>query len=110
MTSPPRPSPEAQPPVLWGNEDHARQLLEAQGLEVEFDRGEVAFRAESIPGYMDMMEANFGPLVTAREVLGEDGWAPVRAEIIELEERLNRADDGSMDVAGQYLTVVARKP
>jgi len=105
----PPPPPEASPPVLWGSEDHVRELFDPLGLQLEFDRGEVAFRAESIPEYMDMMEANFGPLVRASEVLG-DRWAAVRAEIIELEERLNRADDGSMDVAGEYLIVVARKP
>jgi SAM-dependent methyltransferase len=105
----PPPPPQASPPPLWGNEDHVRELFEPLGLAVEFDRGEVAFQAESITAYMDMMEANFGPLVTAREVLG-DGWAAVRADVIELDERLNRATDGSMDVAGEYLTVVARKP
>ena len=86
-----------------------RELFEPLGLQLEFDRGEVAFKADSIPEYMDMMEANFGPLVRARQVLG-DGWAAVHDEIIELEERLNRATDGTMDVAGEYLIVMARKP
>jgi SAM-dependent methyltransferase len=105
----PPPPPEASPPPLWGNEDHVRELFEPHGLELEFDRGEVAFKADSIPEYMEMMESNFGPLVRARQVLG-DGWAAVHDEIVELEERLNRATDGTMDVAGEYLVVVARKP
>jgi len=106
----PPPPPFASPPPLWGSEDHVRQLFEPHGLEVEFDRGEVAIRFESIPAYLDMMEANFGPLVAAREVLGDDGWAAVRAELVELDERLNRADDGSFEMGAEYLTVMARKP
>lgn len=105
----PAPPPEASPPPLWGNEDHVRQLFEPHGLELEFDRGEVAFKADSIAEYLDMMESNFGPLVRARQVLGDD-WAAVHDEIVELDERLNRATDGTMDVAGEYLIVVARKP
>jgi SAM-dependent methyltransferase len=105
----PPPPPGAQPPVLWGSEDHVRELFEPHGVELEFDQGVVDFRFESVPSYMEMMENNFGPMVKAREGLG-DGWAAARADLIELEERLNRADDGSMDVAGEYLIVMARKP
>ncbi len=106
----PPPPPEATgPAVSWGSEDHVRGLFEPHGLEVEFDRGEVRFQFESVPAYIDMMEANFGPMVAARELLG-DGWPAVRAELIELDERLNRATDGSMDLAGEYLIVMARKP
>ena len=72
----PPPPPEASPPALWGSEDHVRELFEPHGLELEFDRGEVAFKADSVAEYMDMMEANFGPMVRARQVLG-DGWAAV---------------------------------
>jgi SAM-dependent methyltransferase len=105
----PPPPPGAQPPVMWGSQDHVRELFEPHGVELEFDQGVVDFRFESVPAYMDMMENNFGPMVKAREALGE-GWAAARADLIELEERLNRADDGSMDVAGEYLIVMARKP
>ena len=104
----PPPPPGAQPPVLWGSEDHVRELFEPHGVQLEFDQGVVDFRFESVPSYMEMMENNFGPMVKAREALG-DGWAAARADLIELEERLNRADDGSMDVA-KYLIVMARKP
>jgi SAM-dependent methyltransferase len=105
----PPPPPGFQPPVLWGSQDHVRELFEPHGLQLEFDQGEVEFRFESIPAYMEMMETNFGPMVKAREALGDD-WAAARADLIELEERLNRADDGSMDVVGEYLIVMARKP
>ena len=97
------------PPVLWGSEDHVRELFEPLGLQVEFDRGAIDFRFDSTAAYMDLMETNFGPMVKAREALGEEGWAAARADLEALEERLNRADDGSMDVAGEYLIVMARR-
>jgi SAM-dependent methyltransferase len=105
----PPPPPGFVPPVMWGSEDHVRELFEPHGVELEFDRGEVDFRYDSVPAYMEMMENNFGPMVKAREALG-DGWAAARADLIELEERLNRATDGTMDVGGEYLIVMARKP
>ena len=46
----PPPPPGLRPPVLWGSEDHVRELFEPHGLELEFDRGEVGFKFESVPG------------------------------------------------------------
>ena len=69
----PPPPPDSVPPVLWGSEDHVRELFEPHGVQLEFDRGEVAFRFESVPAYMEMMENNFGPMVKAREeLLGDE--------------------------------------
>ncbi len=105
------PPPEVSgPPVLWGSEEHVRALFAPHGLDLSFDRGAIEIQYESIPAYLDMMEANFGPLVKAKAALGEEKWAVVRAEIEELDERLNRATDGTLDLAGEYLIVMARKP
>ncbi len=106
----PPPPPEATgPPVFWGSEDHVRGLFEPHGLDLRFDRGAVRFRFDSTTAWMDMMEANFGPLVKARAAIGEEGWAAARADVIALQDRLNQATDGTMDVAGEYLIVMAGK-
>ncbi len=107
----PPPPPEATgSPLLWGSKDHVRGLFEPLGLDLRFDPGELRFQYESTTAWMDMMEAHFGPLVKARAALSEEGWAALRADIIELQDRLNRATDGTMDVAAEYLIVMARKP
>ena len=46
-----------------------RELL---GDGVEFERHQVEWRADSVEAYADFMENSFGPLINAREQLGDD--------------------------------------
>jgi ubiquinone/menaquinone biosynthesis C-methylase UbiE len=106
----PPPPPIAQPPLLWGTEDHVRQLFEPHGLEVSFERAMAVFRGESVPWMVERMETNFGPWQMAQAALG-DGWAEVRAELVELYERTARpGEDGSVEAFAEYLIAVAKKP
>ena len=54
-------------PLLWGTEEHVRELLG----EAEFERREVEWRDASVESYADFMLESFGPLLNAQEVLGE---------------------------------------
>ena len=107
----PPPPPEASgPPVMWGSEDYVRGLFEPLGLDVAFDRGEVGFTVRVGAGLHRHDGGELRPAWSAAKELLGDGWPAVRDEIIELDERLNRATDGTMDLAGEYLIVMARKP
>lgn len=105
----PPPPPGVQPPPLWGDEAHVRELMEPLGVELEFRHRTNVFEHEDIDGYFDHMEANFGPMVTARTMLGED-WAAVREETDALFRAANQAGDGAMRMEGEYLQTIARKP
>src|SRR5215204_5004988 len=61
------PPPGAQSPLLWGTDDHVRELLG----DAEFDRAEVDWRESSVEAYAQFMEESFGPLIAAREAVGE---------------------------------------
>jgi ubiquinone/menaquinone biosynthesis C-methylase UbiE len=100
------PAPESPPP-LWGTEDHVRELLGPHASEIEFSRHLVTWEDESVPQYADFMLENFGPLVMAQQALG-DRAGEVRGALIEMLERWNEADDGTMRFSGEYLESIVR--
>ena len=104
----PAPPDFAQPPSLWGDEAHVRELLEPHGLEIEFDREIVVFEKPSVEEFMTFYEEKFGPMVTAKAALG-DRWPELRRDLVALDEQWNTADDGSCRVEAQYLVTVGRK-
>lgn len=104
------PPPEGvQPPPLWGSEEHVRELLEPLGVELEFERRVNVFKHDDFDTYNEHFERNFGPMVTAKAVLG-DRWPELKAATNKLFEEANQATDGGMRVEGEYLQTIARKP
>jgi hypothetical protein len=87
--------------VLWGTEEHTRKLLG----EGEFERREIEWTDESVESYAQFMLESFGPLLGARELLGER-----EAELDEGFRRFleseNLADDGTLRFSGEYLLAV----
>ena len=106
---PPLP-PFAEPPVLWGDPDHVEALFAGSGIELEFERGEVDFRFESPAQAVSYYEANFGPVIKARDHLEAEGrWDVARADFAALYERHELDDDGTLSFPGEYLVVLGRK-
>jgi ubiquinone/menaquinone biosynthesis C-methylase UbiE len=90
-----------QPPILWGTEDHVRELLG----DASFARHQVEWVDESVERYAQFMESSFGPLINAREQVGDQVHGAYLGYLTEA----NEADDGSMRFSGEYLvSVVAR--
>ena len=95
------PPPGGQPPILWGTEDHIRELLG----DAEFERHEVEWTDESVESYARFMLESFGPLLNARELLGEREIELDEAfRAFLAEENLN--DDGTLRFKGEYLLAV----
>ena len=95
------PPPGAQPPLLWGTEQHVRDLWG----EATFERHAIEWTDESPESYARFMLDSFGPLLNARELLAN------RAD--ELDEAFtnflrseNEADDGTLRFRGEYLLSV----
>jgi ubiquinone/menaquinone biosynthesis C-methylase UbiE len=95
----PPPPPGFQPPVLWGTEEHVRELL---GEEAEFSRHFVEWVDSSVESYADFMENSFGPLINAREQVGDKVHEAYMAYLNDA----NEADDGTMRFRGEYLVSV----
>lgn len=98
------PAPGGASPLLWGTEEHVRELL---GHDATFERREVEWRDPSVEGYADFMLTSFGPLLNAQEVLGERA-GELRSAFIAFLERENLESDGTLRFLGEYLSAVIR--
>jgi SAM-dependent methyltransferase len=101
------PPPEfAEPPILWGTEDHVREMFPgAAGFE--FERHSATIEWESTAAWAEYFFERFGPLVTAREMLG-DRFAELGERIVAVFDERNEAEDGSMRLPQEYLLSVVR--
>ena len=99
----PPPPPGAQPPILWGTEDHVRKLLG----EADFARDEIIWEDESVEAYASFMLESFGPLLNARELLAERE-DELETAFREFLTRENQNDDGTLRFSGEYLISVVR--
>ena len=104
----PAPPSYAQPPILWGVEEHVRSLLEPRGLEVTCEMQRVDFVSDSVESIIARMEAYFGPWKMAQAALGDE-WADLRAELVELYGRYAEQKDGQVAASADYLLTIARK-
>jgi SAM-dependent methyltransferase len=97
------PPPGGQPPLLWGTEEHVRELWG----EAEFERHEIVWTDESPASYARFMLESFGPLLNARELLA-DRAGELDEAFTEYLRGENQADDGTLRFAGEYLLAVVR--
>jgi ubiquinone/menaquinone biosynthesis C-methylase UbiE len=103
----PPPPDYASPPILWGSESHVRERFAAVASDFEFERHVTTIEAESIDAWADFFLQRFGPLVTARNLLGER-FEGLRKQIIAIWADANEADDGSLRLPQEYLLSVVR--
>ena len=98
----PPPPPFAQLPLLWGTEDHVRELFDGTGIELEFARETIGSKPfDTIEDEIEFATTKFGPLIMARRMLEPQGrWDA----LIEDFKRLaaDRAD-------AEYLVTIGRK-
>jgi SAM-dependent methyltransferase len=98
----PAPPDYASPPILWGREDHVRELFAAVATSFEFEHHVNRIKWESLEGWADFFMARFPPMVTARAMLG-DRFGEMRNRVVEIWRRANEANDGSLSLPQEYL-------
>ena len=100
------------PPLLWGSEEHVRELFGDRVDSVELTRKEYVERAASPLEYRELFQETFGPAIALRAFLADQ---PGRAaefdrDLLDFATRANRgAPEGPAEYHYQYLLVVARK-
>ncbi len=108
----PPPPPDALPPLLWGSEEHVRELFEGRVDSLELTRREYVERAASPREYVELFDETFGPVIAMRAFLAgqPERAAALDRESLEFAERMNRgAPGGPAEYPYEYLLVVARK-
>jgi SAM-dependent methyltransferase len=94
-------------PILWGSEDHVRELFAAAATGFAFERHVNWIEWESLEGWADFFMARFPVMVTAQAMLG-GRFGELRRQVVEIWRKGNEAKDGRLRLPQEYLISVIR--
>jgi SAM-dependent methyltransferase len=106
------PPPEgAEPPILWGSEDHVRELFDGKDVELSFEKTFANMAAlggwETAEDWVAFTEENLGPVIAAKTVLDQEGkWEESRTKMLELFAPFEK--DGEFKPEAEYLRTIGR--
>jgi ubiquinone/menaquinone biosynthesis C-methylase UbiE len=93
-------------PILWGTEDRLRELFGDEIAELRVEKKHLVFRERSPAAYIAYWRKFYGPTLKSFEAVGEAGSEALERDLLDLIARFNRATDGTMVVASEYLEAV----
>jgi hypothetical protein len=99
----------AKSPALWGTPARIQDMFGARARAIANETRSFAFRYRSAEHFVDVFQTYYGPTLKAFAALDGASQKALQSDIIALIGRLNRADDGSMVVASEYLETVVTK-
>lgn len=102
------PAPGAKPPGLWGTKDYLRELF-GDALSFEIATDTIAMHFLSPEHFADFFIRNYGPTLKAHDSLPEAARGALRADLVELARRTNRAQDGTALCDFEYIVVKGTK-
>jgi ubiquinone/menaquinone biosynthesis C-methylase UbiE len=108
----PPPPPGALPPLMWGSEDHVRDLFDDRVSTLELTRSTYVERAADPFAYRESCKRSFGPAVAVYAGLAGDPeqTAALDGAFLDFATRANRgAAGGPAEYPYEYLLVRARK-
>lgn len=108
----PPPPPEAQPPILWGSEEHVGRLFGDRVASLEMTRHEYVEKSPGSPrDYCDFFKETFGPVIALYGLLADEPerLAALDREFLDFATRANRGTEEAAEYHYEYLLVVARK-
>lgn len=100
------PPPGTVPPVLWGNEEHVRELFGDGVTELRFERLVNRQKFRSVDHYLDFFGTYFGPLKSAFDRVGPEGARALEADLRAFLEEVN-TNDRALVIEPEYLRVLA---
>ena len=97
---PPAPS-FVQPPLLWGTEQHVREIFTGTGVQLEFERDTVSEPFDSAAEEVEFATTKFGPLIMLRPKLEAEGaWSGLLDKMAAIHD---------LRLPGEYLITLGRK-
>jgi ubiquinone/menaquinone biosynthesis C-methylase UbiE len=104
------PLPDGVPPAAdWGDEQTVRARLAGLAARIELGRRTVALEFDSPKAMSRFFARNAGPAIASREQLPPERYEEMSERGNALAARHNRATDGSVSIASEYLLIVARR-
>jgi SAM-dependent methyltransferase len=107
----PAPPEGFEPPTLWGDRGHLREIFEGTGVELDIERAQLDFVAESAEAYLEEMERDLPPIAAARELLEPQGkWEPLREDLLELCRGSDASEEANAwRMSNEYLLIKGQK-
>jgi ubiquinone/menaquinone biosynthesis C-methylase UbiE len=102
------PAPGVRSPALWGSRIHIEMLFRGKAAVSTTTRSFV-FRYRSPEHWLEVFRTYYGPVLKTFQALDEPKCEALEADILGLLAEFNRAHDGTLVAAGEYLEVVATK-
>jgi hypothetical protein len=105
------PPPGAQPPPLWGSEDHVRELLGDRVEQVRTETRTLRVTHYTSPeAFRDYFKTNYGPTISAYRFIADDHErvAALDHDLTELAQRFDIGTDSYL-LDWEYLIFIARK-
>jgi ubiquinone/menaquinone biosynthesis C-methylase UbiE len=103
------PPPGAKSPALWGTRERLTGMFGAAAAAISAEPRVFNFRYRSSEHFLEVLKTYYGPMLKAFAALDETGRHDLTADLLSLFARTNRANDGTMVAASQYLEVVITK-
>jgi SAM-dependent methyltransferase len=107
----PPPSPGAQPPPLWGDEDHVRELLGDRVEQIQTETGALHLSYFATPeAFRDYFKTNYGPTISTYRAIADDPdrVAALDRDLVDIALRFDVGTD-STALDWEYLLLTARK-
>ncbi len=98
-----------KPPPLWGSPSRLAELFDSEKASVGWSKRAFNFRYRSPAHWVEVFRTWYGPVLKAFGTLNEAGQAALESDLLALAGQLNRASDGTMAVASEYLDVVVTR-
>jgi ubiquinone/menaquinone biosynthesis C-methylase UbiE len=108
----PPPRPGALPPVLWGSEQHVRELFGGRLGSLELTRRQYVERSPDPAAYCRFFKETFGPVIGLYASLADRPGRPAALDrdFLEFATRSNQGPPGGpAEYAYEYLLVVGRR-
>lgn len=99
------PPPGAPSPMTWGTEEGLRSLFGDDAVLETHDRV-FRYRCATAQSYVDMMLSTYPPFVALRRQLSADRARDLGNQLLDLAERWNETDDGSLVLPLTYHVAV----
>ncbi len=107
----PPPPDFAQPPLLWGAEEHVRELFAPHRVDLSFQRGTLDHEFGSAEEFIELNESKLGPVVMAKAMLTRQGrWQEYRDLTRAVTLEFATITDGGVAIHNTYLITLGTKP
>jgi SAM-dependent methyltransferase len=101
------PPPGVMPPVLWGSEDHVRELFGDGVTDLHAERVKSRQPFFSVDHYIDFFRSYFGPIKSAFEKVGPEGEQALTDDLREMLADVNTGGGRALVIEPEYLRVIA---